>query len=971
MDNLVGYLQNFRYTFQDEQELSTVEKQLYDLIDRAQQDPFPGIENPPPKMAKLLHDFKANCIEWFNLTKKSRKRGPIFLPKHLYNFQRYIQKFQVEMFEFSQTLINQNSDDPKTKSISKALEFWHSIPGKRPTDSAVLFDDFIHHYRASYSVLSIYAIDLLKEFMSAFVFQVTFMKVVEVFGFPFRNLSACKKAKCQKFELAAFGISKNCLYCQHPKEDHYIFPKYDLSNPPETPKIYEKNPAPPPGMKDIHVAVLRNDEKEVEKIIKKDKKVLEERTEDQSHMMPLTLAGQQGMKRMIDLLIKSGAKDIPECFFEAAKSNQQEIVLELLEQFPFLMKATDGNGETILHILTEDYDKEDLLKKILARKMDISNTNTQGKTALHKAVENNNPNAVKLLINHGANVNARDHKNITPLIQSVISSDDHIIDPQIVEILLNSGADPKCIDIENKTALHHAIIGNAPKEVIELLFKKSPETLSYIDKSGKNPVQYVIASGRKELFPLLAKFANITKKQSLLDEAIGNSQFEFAKQLLKNNQSSNEISPESMQIAIKSGDEELFHLLMDKGGPIDWVSEPERQNIIHQMTDSGFQFQKLYPKIGEVPLEVQEAENQDTCLHSAARKNEVELAKRIIEEKPSLVNFQNNQNETPIHTAIETGHQEVARVLIDSPEARLEMKDNQGETALSKASRLGQLEIVKLISKKGVDLNAVNKEGMTPLYQAAYFGHYEVLKNLIKNGANPRLTSRERWSPLHAAVHQQHKDCVQLLIQNDCPIDVANNALNTPLVFAAESGNLDILVFLLDHNASINLGGDWNPLTIAMKKGHTEIIKVLLKRGADIYRVDPEVNYECPNYLAMMLRYDGDEELWNILFSINSKMANFHGNDAFIPTPVFTAAVYKRIKTLKILLNHGADLKKKNSRSETVAEYISNFIGYEEILKILGVDEILTLDGREKIEMKISDLEDLLPEVPPHPDNLK
>ena len=76
---------------------------------------------------------------------------------------------------------------------------------------------------------------------------------------------------------------------------------------------------------------------------------------------------------------------------------------------------------------------------------------------LHKAVKNNNVSLVKELIDGGANVNARDDKERTPLMRIEYSYDEESpYDPLfIAKLLVTHGADVNARDADGETALYH------------------------------------------------------------------------------------------------------------------------------------------------------------------------------------------------------------------------------------------------------------------------------------------------------------------------------------------------------------------------------------------------------------------------------------------------------------------------------------------------------------------------------------
>src|SRR5262249_19284223 len=70
-------------------------------------------------------------------------------------------------------------------------------------------------------------------------------------------------------------------------------------------------------------------------------------------------------------------------------------------------------------------------------------------TALHLAVTTQQPEAVKLHLDAGANVNAQDVRGMTPLMLAIGTDR---ADPRIVKMLLDKGADPKIQSKAGETA---------------------------------------------------------------------------------------------------------------------------------------------------------------------------------------------------------------------------------------------------------------------------------------------------------------------------------------------------------------------------------------------------------------------------------------------------------------------------------------------------------------------------------------
>ena len=106
---------------------------------------------------------------------------------------------------------------------------------------------------------------------------------------------------------------------------------------------------------------------------------------------------------------------------------------------------------------SEAADQRRRLEKALAAGADIHATDKNGVTPLHNAVRFRSPAAVKVLIEHGADVNQACRRNgSTPLHRAVTqtgapgSAGKHDAAKEIVQLLLAAGADPSLANKSGK-----------------------------------------------------------------------------------------------------------------------------------------------------------------------------------------------------------------------------------------------------------------------------------------------------------------------------------------------------------------------------------------------------------------------------------------------------------------------------------------------------------------------------------------
>lgn len=136
--------------------------------------------------------------------------------------------------------------------------------------------------------------------------------------------------------------------------------------------------------------------------------------------------------------------------FRALESSDHENLTALVDAGADL-SARDSDGRTPL-MVAADNRSDDAVKILLQLGADINAASTQEKmTALHYAAKNSDTDTLKVLVAAKADLNLKDIKGLTPLHHAAIEGDD-----DNVEILVAAGADVLAKDNLGRTAAKHA-----------------------------------------------------------------------------------------------------------------------------------------------------------------------------------------------------------------------------------------------------------------------------------------------------------------------------------------------------------------------------------------------------------------------------------------------------------------------------------------------------------------------------------
>ncbi|AAK79611.1 hypothetical protein BJV85_002351 [Clostridium acetobutylicum] len=161
------------------------------------------------------------------------------------------------------------------------------------------------------------------------------------------------------------------------------------------------------------------------------------------------------------------------------------------------------------------------------------------------------------------------------------------------------------------------------------------------------------------------------------------------------------------------------------------------------------------------------------------------------------------------------------------------------------AIKKGDLKLLaNMIDKYPKVIDAYNSSGYSLLHVAAEQDNVEVLEYLYNNKIDVNITRKNDdgcVTPIHGAVDKNLIGNVEWLIAHGAKIDTGNGIHATPLIGAAFNGNLEMVKLLLKNGADINafydIGEGINktritPLIAAEMEGHTETCEYLCKNGA-------------------------------------------------------------------------------------------------------------------------------------------
>ena len=516
---------------------------------------------------------------------------------------------------------------------------------------------------------------------------------------------------------------------------------------------------------------------------------------------------------------------------------------------------------------------------------------------------------VELLIKYGADVNARNYKNETPL---------HLVtDENITSVLIKNGADVDILDNNNRTALDNAIESDS----ININIIKDMLSSCNVD------------TFKKAFYLSLGKYIKDERNSADIDMI----SIEIITLLISNNlfDIAFEDDKEWISEAVSNLIEFFLHHVLSSTRKI-MVSiisktgiEIFRDRFTIQFLISGFQFVNgILIRELEFLIELGadfntiDSRSGDTILmviSDDSPKTTLEAIKYIInhvDDKASFINTANYQGERAITNTVRYMNSDVVKFLIENG-ADINVKDDEGETLLMQASRNNTDISISYLIKNGADIDAQSNDGDTALSLAIEYNQADIVKTLLDNNAHIFLENNQGKNALDEAIKIKNNPILTLLcnyiIKNNIDLDldldkygvIINKYISSDILELRNTGT-NIIV-----NSLNNTQDDLLIKNLTSDNPNIDTVKNLLENGAN-------ANIKIINAFNTIIKLTKTQQGINIIillleYKLNANLKNRYNGDFLI----HAAVKANNINIVKLLIQNGADVNVINSKNET------------------------------------------------------
>ena len=380
-----------------------------------------------------------------------------------------------------------------------------------------------------------------------------------------------------------------------------------------------------------------------------------------------------------------------------------------------------------------------------------------GYTPLSWAAECGSASMARLLIAAGADLEARDFLDQTPLWTAVIN--DHV---RVVRVLLQAGANCNIRDHSGDTLLQSAIWTEATRS-IKLLLQAGAD-VNAVAEGAPAALHWAIAKGAAEVTDLLIG-AGADFNIGLPG---GRDKGMFA---------GHAVGATPLMIAAREGNLQLVNRLLEAGA--DWgLADSQGRTAVDLATQAGRieVLQRLEQAGAKVDFRSQQLHS--AALLEAVKRQDIEGVRRALQGGARTDLQEKDTQRTPLMLACLDGNAEIVRLLLEG-KADPNQHTQWGEYPLTNAVVRGHTGTVRVLLEAGAETslqyeprsvpaekhNCVIPSRFSPLADAVAGGHAEVTELLLAAGADVNVLSRHGDNPLLAAVTSRHFDLARRLLQ--------------------------------------------------------------------------------------------------------------------------------------------------------------------------------------------------------------
>jgi ankyrin repeat protein len=429
-----------------------------------------------------------------------------------------------------------------------------------------------------------------------------------------------------------------------------------------------------------------------------------------------------------------------EGFNDCVRSNCLKEVEEFIEDPRFNVDDADDDFTALLLAINEGH--FEMVKLLLKAGYCVHEMSREGETPLGEAIRCQDLDMIKLLVEHGADI---ENGNGTPGVIMAASERDL----EMVKYFVEKGADA---DSVREACYQAAKSKSRDTAVLEYLFSVAV----------KRPSNKIVIE--------MARNGAKSGLEFILKQQDYNVNYE------------NKRKETPLYVAVQNGHAESIKLLLDNKATItaDIVFESFQQKKA-DISKCIFEADRNGSSLID-SLAARTDKEGNTIVHLLIRQNhEYDFVSKVVHKFKNLLDTQNVAGQTPLVVACKYNvSMPVFTYLLNR--SRPGVKDNKGNTAIMYAAKNGRLDMVTALCKKKVSVKRLkNVKGKTLLHKSVRSQNFELVKFLDEQGLLGDVNAKDTKQRTVLMFNKSSVSITQLLTEKGADLKYQDDAGNTLL----------------------------------------------------------------------------------------------------------------------------------------------------------------------------------------------
>jgi ankyrin repeat protein len=426
--------------------------------------------------------------------------------------------------------------------------------------------------------------------------------------------------------------------------------------------------------------------------------------------------------------------------------------------------------QTVAHLSTDKAEVcLELLKLLIDNGADVNARDWKGSPVLSRIrIYDNVESIYELLLDRGADVNLPDGIGRTPLFHAA-----HLPKPALVKLLLTRGAEVNAVDEDGFSPLHAGI---PSPEVVRLLLEHGANPALFQGPSGFTPVAYA------------ASYAEYLDSLKLLIQHNAPLEADSGK------------GDTPLRLALSDGSAAAVRALAEAGANLQHTDKHGTPVLHHAVACGSDKLGAILEFLDRLDLNQTDSKGR-TILYCG--RIDLSSFKRVI-TAGAAINARDFDGYTPLAIQAMLGNiQHAKHLLTHGADVNLLSKHHGGPLHLA-ARYTSDLAMVKLLVEHGADVNLAAPVPGTPLAAVCLYSdpttreddkaqqrQVAVIRHLLEHNANASGQSGVLGYPINAAACSASPEAIRLLLSKGARID-AQNAMGVSPIHLAAFHNLAV-----------------------------------------------------------------------------------------------------------------------------------------------------------------------------------